>query len=443
MSAADDTFRERCMYHTFVPVLLLRTLVAASAMSLVVACAAEPLAQSTLVSNVPAASQPSDATIADVRSEATHLSFSQWREQFRAEALAAGISAATFDQAFAGVQPDPAVIEADRSQPEFTRPVWQYLEGAISPQRVRSGRRLLSEHATTLDQIEARYGVDRETLVAVWGLESSFGQIMGDKSVIRSLATLAHENRRPAFAKSQLIAALEILQHGDVAPQRMRGSWAGAMGQTQFIPTTYNTHAVDFDGDGKRDIWNSSADALASAAHYLQASGWKQGKAWGFEVELPEGFDYALADTEIRKPLAEWRSLGLRNLPGDQEEASASLLLPAGHRGPAFLIMDNFRAILRYNNSSAYALAIGLLAENFQGKGDVAGSWPRGEQPLSRSERLELQERLVAQGFDPGTPDGIIGANTRKAIRGFQQRLGWPADGHPTQELLGRLRAHN
>ncbi len=431
------------MYHTFVPVLLLRTLVAASAMSLVVACAAEPLAQSTLVSNVPAASQPSDATIADVRSEATHLSFSQWREQFRAEALAAGISAATFDQAFAGLQPDPAVIEADRSQPEFTRPVWQYLEGAISPQRVRSGRRLLSEHATTLDQIEARYGVDRETLVAVWGLESSFGQIMGDKSVIRSLATLAHEGRRPAFAKSQLIAALDILQHGDVAPQRMRGSWAGAMGQTQFIPTTYNTHAVDFDGDGKRDIWNSSADALASAAHYLQASGWKQGKAWGFEVELPEGFDYALADTEIRKPLAEWRSLGLRNLPGDQEEASASLLLPAGHRGPAFLIMDNFRAILRYNNSSAYALAIGLLAENFQGKGEVAGSWPRGEQPLSRSERLELQERLVAQGFDPGTPDGIIGANTRKAIRGFQQRLGWPADGHPTQELLGRLRAHN
>ncbi|WP_448131374.1 lytic murein transglycosylase [Stutzerimonas chloritidismutans] len=431
------------MYHTFVPVLLLRTLVAASAMSLVVACAAEPLAQSTLVSNVPAASQPSDVTIADVRSEATHLSFSQWREQFRAEALAAGISAATFDQAFAGVQPDPAVIEADRSQPEFTRPVWQYLEGAISPQRVRSGRRLLSEHATTLDQIEARYGVDRETLVAVWGLESSFGQIMGDKSVIRSLATLAHEGRRPAFAKSQLIAALEILQHGDVAPQRMRGSWAGAMGQTQFIPTTYNTHAVDFDGDGKRDIWNSSADALASAAHYLQASGWKQGKAWGFEVELPEGFDYALADTEIRKPLAEWRSLGLRNLPGDQEEASASLLLPAGHRGPAFLIMDNFHAILRYNNSSAYALAIGLLAENFQGKGEVAGSWPRGEQPLSRSERLELQERLVAQGFDPGTPDGIIGANTRKAIRGFQQRLGWPADGHPTQELLGRLRARN
>ena len=170
----------------------------------------------------------------------------------------------------------------------------------------------MNEHAATLDRIEARYGVDRETLVAVWGLESSFGQIMGDKSVIRSLATLAHEGRRPAFAKSQLIAALEILQHGDVSPQQMRGSWAGAMGQTQFIPTTYNTHAVDFDGDGKRDIWNSSADALASAAHYLQASGWKQGQPWGFEVQLPSGFDYALADNEIRKPLAEWRRLGLR-----------------------------------------------------------------------------------------------------------------------------------
>ncbi|HBB24151.1 MAG TPA: lytic murein transglycosylase, partial [Pseudomonas sp.] len=256
------------------------------------------------------------------------------------------------------------------------------------PQRVRSGQRLLNEHAATLDRIEARYGVDRETLVAVWGLESSFGQIMGDKSVIRSLATLAHEGRRPAFAKSQLIAALEILQHGDVSPQQMRGSWAGAMGQTQFIPTTYNTHAVDFDGDGKRDIWNSSADALASAAHYLQASGWKQGQPWGFEVQLPSGFDYALADNEIRKPLAEWRRLGLRGLPGGRDEANASLLLPAGHRGPAFLIMDNFRAILRYNNSSAYALAIGLLSESFQGKGQVAGSWPRGEQPLSRSERL-------------------------------------------------------
>ena len=425
------------MFSPFVPVLLLRTLVTAAGLSLIVACAAEPLARATSGTSPQAITAP-EASAANIVS--TPLSFSEWREAFRTEALAAGISPQLFDRAFAGVTPDASVIAADRSQPEFTRPVWQYLDGALSDQRVRNGKRLLAEHAATLQGIEARYGVDRQALVAIWGLESSFGQIQGDKSVIRSLATLAHEGRRPQFAKSQLIAALQILEDGDIPVEQLRGSWAGAMGQTQFIPTTYNTHAVDFDGDGRRDIWNSPADALASAAHYLQASGWQQGQPWGFEVHLPETFDYALADMELRKPLGEWRRLGLRGLPADSDERSASLLLPAGHRGPAFLVLDNFRAILRYNNSSAYALAIGLLGERFQGSGQIAASWPRGEQPLSRSERLELQERLDRQGFNAGTPDGIIGANTRKAIRGFQQQLGWPADGHPSQELLGRLR---
>lgn len=430
------------MLYTFVPVLLLRTLIAGSALSIVVACAAEPITPAT-----PAApSQQTTTTIEaklDTPSEAEPVqqSFTEWRDAFRSEALQAGIPATVFDRAFAGVTPDPSIITADRSQPEFTRPVWQYLEGALSRQRVEGGRRLLSQHQATLDDIEARYGVDRNTLVAIWGLESSFGQIMGDKGVIRSLATLAHEGRRPGFAKSQLLAALEILDRGDVSADQLRGSWAGAMGQTQFIPTTYNTHAVDFDGDGRRDIWNSSADALASAAHYLQASGWKAGQPWGFETGLPEGFNYALADSSIRKPLREWRRLGLNGLPSNMDEASASLLLPAGYRGPAFLVLDNFRAILRYNNSSSYALAIGLLSERFGGGGQIRASWPQGEQPLSRSERLELQERLSSQGFDPGAADGIIGANTRSAIRGFQQQLGWPADGHPTQELLGRLRA--
>lgn len=430
------------MLYTFVPVLLLRTLIAGSALSIVVACAAEPVAPPTPATpSQPASSTAERNTDQPSEAEPVQQSFSEWRNAFRHEALQSGISAQVFDRAFAGVTPDPSIIVADRSQPEFTRPVWQYLDGALSRQRIDGGRQLLRQHSATLDSIEERYGVDRNTLVAIWGLESSYGQIMGDKGVIRSLATLAHEGRRPGFAKSQLLAALQILDHGDVTADQLRGSWAGAMGQTQFIPTTYNTHAVDFDGDGRRDIWNSSADALASAAHYLQASGWKAGQPWGFEVSLPDGFDYALADSSIRKSLADWRRLGLSGLPAGTDEANASLLLPAGYRGPAFLVLDNFRAILRYNNSSSYALAIGLLSERFIGAGKVRASWPQGEQPLSRSERLELQERLSNQGFDPGAPDGIIGANTRSAIRSFQQRLGWPADGHPTQELLGRLRA--
>ncbi|QLF94251.1 lytic murein transglycosylase [Pseudomonas sp. ABC1] len=414
-----------------IPAALLRTLIAVSGLSLVVACAAETRTPTDQPSPTAPLSSPESPVL---------QSFADWRATFREEALAKGISPLVFDRAFSAIEPDASVIDADRSQPEFTRPVWQYLEGAISPQRVSKGRALLRKHSATLDAIEARYAVDRNVLVAIWGLESSFGQIMGNKSVIRSLATLAHEGRRPAFARAQLLAALEILQHGDVQPERMRGSWAGAMGQTQFIPTTYNTHAVDFDGDGRRDIWDSEADALASAAHYLQASGWKLGQPWGKEVRLPANFDYALADMDTRKALAQWRQLGVSGLTGLDEQTQASLLLPAGHRGPAFLVLDNFRSILRYNNSSAYALAIGLLSERFDGRGLIQADWPEDEKPLSRSQRLELQERLQNLGFAPGTPDGIIGANTRRAIRQYQQQLGWPADGYASLALLERLR---
>ena len=247
--------------------------------------------------------------------EMPQQNFSEWLQQFRQESLSQGIAPATFDAAFTGISPDPAVIAADRSQPEFTRPVWEYLDGALSSQRVAKGQQLLAQNADTLRQLEQLYGVDREVLVAVWGLESNFGTIMGSKSVIRSLATLAHEGRRPDFAHDQLLAALQILQRGDITPDRMIGSWAGAMGQTQFMPTTYNTHAVDFDGDGRRDIWGSTPDALASAAHYLQASGWRNGLPWGMEVRLPQSFDYAQADESIRRPISEWQQLGI-NLIG-------------------------------------------------------------------------------------------------------------------------------
>lgn len=428
----------------------LRQLMAATSFALLVACAEKPTAADAQpLQAAPAVTAP--AMVPPVVPTGENLdivptqTFAEWQAGFRKEALAAGIRADLFDHAFIGVSPDMSVIKADRSQPEFTRPVWEYLDGALSPLRVRKGQNLIQEHAEILQGIEQRYGVDRQALVAVWGMESNFGQFQGTKSVINSLATLAYEGRRPGFAHAQLIAALQILQQGDIAPEKMLGSWAGAMGQTQFIPTTYNTHAVDFDGDGRRDIWGSSTDALASTAHYLQSSGWQRGQPWGVEVELKEGFDYALADGTIRKPLSEWMQLGVSTYdgmpipPGDRQ-LPAALLLPAGHRGPAFLVFDNFRAILKYNNSSSYALAVGLLSERFGGGGLVYGQWPKDDLPLSRTERIELQTLLAQHQYDAGTPDGIIGANTRKAIRSAQQSLGWPADGYPTHQLLENLR---
>ncbi|MBL0949762.1 MAG: lytic murein transglycosylase [Pseudomonas sp.] len=401
---------------------------------LLAACAQAP------AENLPAATSPAAV---QTSTEEPLTSFADWRQALRSEAIAAGIDAALFDRVFAGVTPDPAVLKADSSQPEFTRPVWEYLDGAVSSSRIGRGRVLLAQHSLVLERIEQQYGVEAPILVAIWGLESNFGNNIGSHSVIRSLATLAYDGRRQGFWRVQLLAALQILQNGDVSSERMIGSWAGAMGQTQFMPTTYNQHAVDFDGDGKRDLWGSSTDALASAAHYLQASGWQRGQPWGFEVNLPNGFDYALADPNQRRTLAEWAELGVRPLAptGAAASARASLQLPAGHKGPAFLLLDNFRSILKYNNSTSYALAIGLLADNLLRPSEVKGQWPRGERQLGRSERVELQELLTKAGFDPGPADGIIGANTRKAIRALQLQLNWPADGYPNGDLLQQLRA--
>jgi membrane-bound lytic murein transglycosylase B len=430
----------------------LRQLIAASSFVLLVACAEKPTAADAMplpvTKNVQVTPVAAPAPVIAVDGNLDiqpAMSFAEWQAGFREQALRAGIRPDIFDRAFTGVTPDMSVVKADRSQPEFTRPVWEYLDGVISDARVRKAQALTNQYADALQSIEQRYGVDRNALIAVWGMESNFGQFQGSKSVIRSLATLAYEGRRRGFAQDQLLAALQILQHGDVAPESMIGSWGGAMGQTQFIPTTYNTHAVDFDGDGRRDIWNSPTDALASTAHYLQSSGWQTGQPWGYEVTLPSSFDYALADATTRKSLADWQRMGLTlpngtPLPTTVLQQQAALLLPAGYKGPAFLVMDNFRAILKYNNSSSYALAIGLLAGRIQGGGYVVGEWPRGDVPLSRSERIELQTLLSAKRYDAGNPDGIIGANTRKAIRSAQQAYGWPADGYPTQELLQNLR---
>ncbi|MGX5218051.1 MULTISPECIES: lytic murein transglycosylase [Pseudomonas] len=374
------------------------------------------------------------------------LSFAEWRMLLRSDAIAAGISETLFDRAFAGVTPNPDVLRLDNSQPEFTRPVWEYLDGAVSPARVKQGKTLMLQERQALDRIEQRYGVNRETLVAIWGMESNFGGNIGSYNVVRSLATLAYEGRRQAFWRSQLLAVLQILQHGDTDPEHLVGSWAGAMGQTQFMPTTYNEHAVDFDGDGKRDVWRSSTDALASAAQYLNVSGWQMNQPWGFEVRLPAGFDYALADPEVRRTLSQWQALGVKPVNSSAasvpSESMATLLLPAGHKGPAFLLMNNFRSILRYNNSTSYALAIGLLSDSLRGAAGVQARWPVGERQLGRQERIELQQLLAQKGFEPGKADGIIGANTRKAVRAFQQQQQQPADGYPSIELLQQLRDH-
>jgi len=373
--------------------------------------------------------------------------FADWLTAFRGEALKAGITTKTFDKAMAGVTPDPDVVAADRNQPEFVKPVWEYLKGALSDKRVARGKTLLVDHRKLLDRLEKAYGVDRHVVVAIWGLESNFGDYMGSQKVVRSLATLAFEGRRPDFGRTQLIAALKIIQAGDVGPDGLLGSWAGAMGQTQFIPTTYLAHAIDFDGDGRRDIWTSLPDTLASTAHYLEVSGWKPGERWGYEVTLPVRFDYALADMSEKKSIAAWQKLGVKRADGHSfthrdREAAASLLLPAGHKGPAFLVMQNFRAILAYNASTSYALAVSLLSDRFRGKGAIKGSWPLDERPLTQVERVELQTRLNAKGFDTGKPDGIIGFNSRKAIRAYQKKAGLAADGYATSSLLERLRRH-
>ena len=424
--------------------------IAASTFTLLVACVGEPTAaDAQLLQTVPVTTTPASVApvvpTSDNFTIKSNQTFEQWQAGFREEALAAGVNPSLFDRAFAGVTPDMSVVRADRSQPEFSRPVWEYLDGALSELRVRKGQVLLNQYADILTAIEQRYGVDRQAIVAFWGMESNFGSFQGSKSVIRSLATLAYEGRRQDFAHAQLLAALKILQQGHITPEKMLGSWAGAMGQTQFIPTIYNTVAVDFDGDGRRDIWGSPADALASIAHYLQISGWQKGQPWGFEVELPNTFNYSLADGAIRKSVAEWIQLGVKlpngaSVPPGSEQLSAALLLPAGYRGPGFLTLDNFRAAVKYNNSSSYALAANLLSERFAGKGLINGEWPEDDLPLNRSERIELQTLLSRHNYDAGSADGIIGTNTRNAIRAAQQSFGWPADGYPTAKLLEGLR---
>ena len=367
--------------------------------------------------------------------------FARWVAEFSASARAAGIDEATLRLAFDNVRLVPRVIASDRAQPEFTRTVWDYLDGALSTQRIARGQDKLLQLRPEVDTIAVRYGVPAEVLVAIWGMESNYGSFVGDIPTIDALATLGFEGRREAWARGQLLAALKILQNRDIDRAQMIGSWAGAMGQTQFLPSNFLAYAVDADDDGRRDIWNSLADVMASTANFLASSGWQVGQPWGLEVRLPPGFDYARADADVRQPATQWTDEGVQAIDGAPLPALAdsSILLPASARGPAYLVGPNFRAILRYNNSTSYALAVGLLAQQLAGGPATQAPWPRDLQLLSRSQLLALQTVLNVRGFDSGTPDGMMGPATQRGLRQYQRSLGLPADGYPTLDLLQRL----
>ncbi|MFN3259984.1 MAG: lytic murein transglycosylase [Pikeienuella sp.] len=412
---------------------MLRLFVFAPALFALAGCAAPGVAEAPTAAPAPAAAP---------RPEAPEMSFEEWRAGFLARAVAAGIAPGVAQRTLAAARPVPRVLELDAFQPEFTRPIWDYLDSAVSAARIANGREKLAAHGAALARIEATYGVEREVVIAVWGLESAYGANRGSMSVVDSLATLAWEGRRRDFAEAQLLAALRILEAGETTQDRLVGSWAGAMGHTQFIPTSYADYAVDYDGDGRRNIWGEAPeDALASTANYLARFGWTRGQPWGVEARLPTGFDFALADQTAR-PVSEWRALGVTAADGGPlpDHGSAGLLLPAGAGGPVFAFYGNFDVIRRYNNATSYALAIGHLADRIAGGAPFRADWPRGEPPLSRSETVEMQERLTALGHDTKGADGVIGPLTRAAIRDFQRARGLAPDGYASARLLAALR---
>ena len=369
--------------------------------------------------------------------------FQDWQIGLQSRALAQGIRVDVFDSAFRGVRYDPDVIKRDRNQSEFTKTIWEYLDSAASNTRVENGRAALRKYRRVLEEIEARYGVEKEVIVAVWGVESNYGTFRGQSDVIQSLATLAYDGRRSEFFEQQLIASLKILQSGDTAPRNMTGSWAGAMGHTQFMPTSYLEYAVDFTGDGKRDIWSDNpTDALASTAAYLSKFGWVKGQPWGVEVQLPRNFDYALASRKITRTPTRWARQGVVGMDGKPvaNHGQASILLPAGSQGVALMIFDNFGVIERYNAADAYVIGVGHLSDRIAGGSTFKAGWPRDDRALTFAERQEMQRRLSAAGFDTQGVDGRIGPKTIEAVRGFQRAQGMTPDGYASLELLTRLR---
>lgn len=367
--------------------------------------------------------------------------FSACIAELKTRAATQGISRAVIDNNLARVSHVPRVIELDRRQPEFSESFANYIGQRVNEQRIRQGRALLAEHRPMLDEIAREYGVPVQYLVAFWGLETNYGSFFGRMPVLDSLATLACDTRRGDYFTGELIGALKIIDEGAIDPARMEGSWAGAMGHVQFMPSVFLRYAIDYDGNGRRDLWGSVPDAMASAANFLKGIGWQAGERWGREVRLPEGFAYGKAGLDRRETLEQWRALGVRRADGAPlpvADMQASLLVPAGHQGPAFLVYDNFHVIMRWNRSEFYALSVGHLADRIIGAGDFQQPPPPSPR-LSREQITALQQRLNDKGFDSGEPDGVLGPATRAAISRFQQANNMIADGFPGPELLGRL----
>ncbi|AWH55582.1 lytic murein transglycosylase [Stenotrophomonas sp. ESTM1D_MKCIP4_1] len=375
--------------------------------------------------------------------------FARCMTQLQATAARQGVAADRFTAITAGLQPDPSVLPLLDAQPEFTTPIWDYLAALVDRPRVDDGRAMLQQHRDLLQRVSAQYGVDPATIVAVWGVESDYGRVFGKRPLLQSLATLSCVGRRQPFFRGELLALIRLIEQGDLQAQGLTGSWAGAFGHTQFMPSTYARIAVDGDGDGRRDLVGSIPDALASTANYLKRAGWRSGEPWGMEVRVPEGFKTSLAGRTQRRALADWRALGVTGLDGSAlaaqglpADARAALLLPAGSKGPALLVFRNYDAIYSYNAAESYALAIATLADRLRGGSGLATPWPTDDPGLGRDERRQLQTVLLARGHAIGSADGMIGTASRRAIQAEQRRLGWPnADGRPGQRILRTLQS--
>ncbi|HST94930.1 MAG TPA: lytic murein transglycosylase [Microvirga sp.] len=361
----------------------------------------------------------------------------------RSQAAAKGISAQAFDAATRGIAPDFKILELMQSQPEFKTEIWDYLSALVDEQRVEDGMAAMRQWGRALANAEARFGVDRHVIAGVWGVESDFGKNFGDRPLVQSLSTLScYAPRRREYFAGELMATLKIVQDGDIDPSSLRGSWAGAFGHTQFMPSTFQRLAVDGDGDGRRDVVNSVPDAVASTANFLRKAGWDNSLPWGYEVRLPENFNAKLAGRRAKRPLSSWAAMGVTRIDGRPLSGNyqAGILIPAGVNGPAFVVTKNFDAVYSYNAAESYGLAIALLGDRLKGQPGIRTAWPTDDPPLSRAQRRELQSLLLSRGYDVGEPDGKVGAKTREAIKDVERRIGLEPRGRPGGKVLQALR---